>query len=116
MKSKRRHIICMSLTLMGAFLMLATPLFAHEKRFHIPKKTTTPLPEKEQLQKNTTTVVPEVKLQDKFSNTPVKKVVNSVSIAQTNEMNIIPQPGEIVLLLLLGGTFLLFYVKRWMYR
>ena len=116
MKLKRKHTIYIGSTLMGAFLVPATTLLAHEKRFHVPKKRTTPKQEEAQSQKTPATAMPEVKVQEEFSNPPHQKVVNSVSGAQTNEINIMLQPGEIVLLLLLGGTFLLFYVKRWMYR
>ncbi|MDJ0733386.1 MAG: hypothetical protein QNJ47_04740 [Nostocaceae cyanobacterium] len=116
MKLKTRQTICISSTLVGVGLVQATPLLAHEKHFHVPNKTTKPKSESAQTQKTPATVMPDVKVQQEFSNPPHQKVVNSVSAAQTNERDIILQPGEFVLLLLLGGTFLLFYLKRFMYR
>ncbi|MDJ0800499.1 MAG: hypothetical protein QNJ51_27440 [Calothrix sp. MO_167.B12] len=116
MKSKRKQTIGIGSTLVGAGLVQATPLLAHEKRFHVPNKTTKPKSEPAQTQKTPATVMPEVQVQEESSNPPQEKVFNSIHAVQSNEINILIQPGEVVFLLLIFGTFLLFYVKRWMYR
>ncbi len=43
-----------------------------------------------------------------------EKVINSVNLAQSN--NFLPQPGEIIFLLLLTMPFLLFSMKRYIFR
>ncbi|MGD1698775.1 hypothetical protein [Dapis sp. BLCC M229] len=43
-----------------------------------------------------------------------EKVIDSVDLAQTN--NFLPQPGEIVFLLLFTMPFLLFSMKRYIFR
>lgn len=131
MKSQIRQIIFIGSTLVATTLVQASPLKAHEKKFHGAKKTSEP--------KTEVIVTPEAKTQPESSNssqmlnmknpetsvkpssTPMKmhaekKGINSVNSSTINNSSLIPQPGEMVFSLLLLGTFLLYYTKRRMYR
>ncbi len=128
MKSQICRIIISSV-LFGITLFQTLPLKAHEKKFHVPNNTNKPNVQK--------TVAPNTKTQPKSSNSSQmsdinnpgsatspnseeknidKQLLNSVNTSEVNNIDIIPKPGEIIFSFLIGGTFLLYYVKRQMHK
>lgn len=110
MKSQIRRIVISS-ALFGIALFQTLPLKAHEKKFHVPKNTSKPTVQK--------TVAPDTKTQPKSSNSPQMSDTNnseSVNTSEVSKINIIPKPGEIIFSFLIGGTFLLYYIKQQMHK
>lgn len=128
MKLQPRKIIFIgSILLVGASIQ-ALPLKAHERRFHVPKKTNEPKTEK---------VIPETKINSNSSNSSQtseinkpevidnnsleeknneNKTLNSVDASEANNISLVPKPGEIIFSLLIGGTLLLYYIKQKIYK
>lgn len=130
MKLQSRQIIFIGSALLGIALVQISPSKAHEKKFHVPKKTSEP--------KIETKVTPETKINSESSNSsstskmkeseikdntsiPEEKnigerALNSVNSSEVNNINIVPKPGEIIFSILIGGTFLLYYIKQKIYK
>ncbi|NEQ37702.1 MAG: hypothetical protein F6K40_16085 [Okeania sp. SIO3I5] len=97
-------------------------LLAHAPEFHVPNKNDDSKAEVKQVENNSVDKKTENHIQ-KTSSTEVEtqletvveeKVINSVDLPQTNIF--MPQPGEIVFLLLLTMPFLLFSMKQYIFR
>ncbi|MBV6623023.1 MAG: hypothetical protein KI793_08725 [Rivularia sp. (in: Bacteria)] len=122
----RKNIFIGSILLVEA-LIQALPLKAHERRFHVPKKTNEPKTEK---------VIPETKINSNSSNSSQtsginkpevidnnsleenigNKTLNSVNASEVNNITLVPKPGEIIFSVLIGGTLLLYYIKQKIYQ
>ncbi|MBV6625137.1 MAG: hypothetical protein KI793_19790 [Rivularia sp. (in: Bacteria)] len=129
MKLQPRKIIFIGSILLVGALIQALPLKAHERRFHVPKKTNEPKTEK---------VIPETKINSNSSNSSQtseinkpevidnnsleeekntgNKTLNSVNASEANNISLVPKPGEIIFSLLIGGTLLLYYIKQKIYK
>ncbi len=130
MKLQSRQIIFGSI-LLGIASIQISPLKAHQKKFHVPKKASEP--------KIETEVIPETKINSESSNssptsemkkpeisatsspTPEEKnigqkTLNSVNASEVNNIKLVPKPGEIIFSLLIAGTLLLYYIKRKIYK
>ncbi|MEM7581504.1 MAG: hypothetical protein AAF316_17040 [Cyanobacteria bacterium P01_A01_bin.80] len=129
MKLQTHKIILIGSILLVGMLIEVPPLIAHERRFHVPKKTNEPKTEK---------VIPETKINSNSSNSsqtseinepevidnnPLEeeknsenKTLNSTNASEVNNISLVPKPGEIIFSLLIGGTLLLYYIKQKIYK
>ncbi|MEB3343418.1 hypothetical protein [Okeania sp.] len=95
---------------------------AHTPEFHVPNKNDNSKAEVKQVesnsvnekQKNQIQETPSPKVETKVETVVEEKVINFLDLAPTN--NFLLQPGEIVFLLLLIMPFLLFSIKRYIFR
>lgn len=112
--------------------MPTTSLFAHSPEFHVPHQSDDSKPEAKQVEENFVNEKSEIKIQQTSSpevenqqveENPIgtqtqtvleEKIINSVDFSPTT--NLLPQPGEIVFFLLLTTPFLLFSLKRYIFR
>lgn len=89
---------------------------------HVPSKNDNSNPEVQQVESNSVNKkskneMPQIsspKVEIPVKTITDKKVINVLDLAQVNTF--IPQPGEIVFLLLLVVPFLLFSMKRYLFR
>lgn len=102
--------------------MHSISFLAHAPELHVPSKNDNSNPEVQQVESNSVNKKPKNEMPQISSpkvEIPVKtiaekKVINVLDLAQVNIF--IPQPGEIVFLLLLVVPFLLFSMKRYLFR
>ena len=102
--------------------MHSISFLAHAPELHVPSKNDNSNPEVQQVESNSVNKKPKNEMPQISSpkvEIPVKtivekKVINVLDLAQVNTF--IPQPGEIVFLLLLVVPFLLFSMKRYLFR
>ena len=125
MKLQFRKIIFIGSILLIGELIQASPLKAHERRFHVQKKTSEPKVEKLTPQpkinsnSSNSSQTPEINKSEIKENNLLesekntgKKTLKSVNASEVNNINIMPKPGEIIFSLLIGGTLLLYYIKQ----
>ena len=107
--------------------MQTTSLLAHSPEFHMPNKTDDSKAELKEVEDNSVNGKSDLKIQQISSPAPKnqveknqaetateKNVVNSFDFTPTT--NLLPQPGEMVLFMLLTTPFLLFSLKRYIFR
>ena len=95
---------------------------AHAPELHVPSKNDNSNPEVQQVESNsvnkkTKNEIPQIsspKVEIPVKTVVEKKVINVLDLAQVNTF--LPEPGEIVFLLLLVVPFLLFSMKRYLFR
>lgn len=129
MKLQSRQIIFIGSALLGIALVQISPSKAHEKKFHVPKKTSEPKIEKvipetkinsESSNSSSTSKMKESEIKDNTSIPEEKNIggraLNSVNSSEVNNINIVPKPGEIIFSILIGGTFLLYSIKQKIYK
>ena len=102
--------------------MQTISFFTHAPEFHVPKNNDDSKAEVKPVENNSVDKKPENKMQKtsapevetQVETVVEQKVINSVDLPQTNIF--MPQAGEIVVLLLLTMPFLLFSIKRYIFR
>lgn len=111
--------------------MPSTSLFAHSPEFHVPSQSDDSKPETKQIEENSVNEKSETQIQqtsspeveNQLEENPMEtqtqtvleeKNINSVDFHPTT--NLLPQPGEIVFFMLLITPFLLFSIKRYVFR
>ena len=102
--------------------MHSISFLAHAPELHVPSKNDNSNPEVQQVESNSVNKkskneMPQIsspKAEIPVKTITDKKVINVLDLAQVNTF--IPQPGEIVFLLLLVVPFLLFSMKRYLFR
>lgn len=103
-------------------IMYSISFLAHAPELHVPSKNYNSNPEVQQVESNSVNKkskneMPQIsspKVEIPVKTITDKKVINVLDLAQVNTF--IPQPGEIVFLLLLVVPFLLFSMKRYLFR
>ncbi|WP_153009746.1 hypothetical protein [Mastigocoleus testarum] len=100
------------------------PLLAHDKRLHIRNKPSKAKIEDKSTEDIPQEVIPKLKIQEKplsssqtkINITQKEKNFNSVIRSEINNINFLPQPEELIFLLLFAVPISLFSIKRWIYR
>ena len=106
MKYQTLNFIFIGIILSTILLIKFSPAEAHEKRFHISDKEKTSQPT-QTLNKQDINLSPNIN-----KNNIDNQIVNSVNASKSNQINIIPQSGEIILILMIIGTISLYRINK----
>ncbi|MEM7724957.1 MAG: hypothetical protein AAF208_01130 [Cyanobacteria bacterium P01_A01_bin.45] len=117
------QVIFVGLVISGTILTQFSPLKAHEKKFHIQKQNNQKQNNKVDVLKSNLSRKDDLEGLATPSYKTIKSLKNKEFLNQKsfyliekskrqNHINLIPKAEEVVLLIIISGTFVIYYIKR----